>query len=345
LKKLHVHIIYEHGSDLKPFGVAHIRDILPLTHPTNAEAFHVTYSTDYARADVVIAERMWKPCVTEEQALQVVEKAHQDKAALVYSIDDNLLDLAGIPTESRMVVRYFCRTANAILVSTDYLRQRLQHLNQMIFVLPNAIDERLFTQDGARLQPGRNSTTAKVIGFMGTLTHDADLMMALQALRRTLRKHIGRLEVQLIGAISNHAVIAAFQGLPVHLLHIEPHDVAYLNFVLWMRKNLVWDIGIAPLENTRFTRGKSDIKFLDYSALGITGIYSRVPCYESTVQHLENGCLVENTPAAWGEALEMLLEDQSLRLRLATAAQDYVFSTRTLQHCAKGWREAILSVV
>ena len=345
MKKLHVHVVYEHGPDLKPFGIAHIRDILPLSHPTNADAFEVTYSTDYARADVVIVERMWKPGVTVEQAAQIAQKVRQDKAVLIYSIDDNLLDLAGIPTEARMVVRYFCRAADAILVSTEYLHQRLKHLNPQIFVLPNAVDEQLFMQTGAPLQPGRNTTKSQVIGFMGTLTHDADLMMALQALRKTLRKHIGRLELQLIGAVSNHTVIAAFQGLPVRLLQIEPKDVAYLNFVPWMKKNLLWDIGIAPLENTRFTRGKSDIKFLDYSALGIPGIYSRVPCYEPTVKHLENGALVDNTPAAWTEALEMLLEDHKLRMQLASAAQDYVFSTRTLQHCAKGWREAILSLV
>jgi len=345
LKKLHVHVIYEHGVDLKPFGVAYIRDILPLSHPSNDGAFRLTYSTDYARADVVIAERMWKPGVTVEEAMQLVEKAHQDKAVLVYTIDDNLLDLVGIPTESRMVVRYFCRAADAILVSNDYLYQRLQHLNQKIFVLPNAVDERLFTHDGARLQPGRNSSPIQVIGFMGTLTHDADLMMALQSLRGTLRKHIGHLEVQLIGAISNHSLLAAFQGLPIRLLPIEPQNVAYPYFVPWMRKNLNWDIGIAPLENNRFTRGKSDIKFLDYSALGICGIYSRVPPYEHTVQHLQNGCLAENSSSAWGEALATLLENKTLRIQLATAAQDYVFSTRTLQHCSHHWREAIYSLV
>jgi len=345
LKKIHVHIIYEHGADLKPFGVAHIRDILPLTHPVNADTFHVTYSTEYTRADAVILERMWKPGITVEQAIQVIERARQDSAVLIYSIDDNLLDLAGISTEARMVVRCFCRSARGILVSTNFLYQRLQHLNQQIFVLPNAIDEKLFTNNGIRLSPSRNNSSLLVIGFMGTLTHDADLMMALQALRQSLRKHIGRLEVQLIGAIADHTVITAFQGLPVRLLPIEPGDVAYLNFVPWMKKNLNWDIGIAPLENTHFTQGKSDIKFLDYSALGIPGIYSRVPCYESTIRHLEDGYLVENAPEAWSEALETMIQDKNLRLRLAATAQERVFATRTLQHCASSWRQAILSLL
>ena len=99
-------------------------------------------------------------------------------------------------------------------------------------------------------------------------------------------------------------------------------------------KNLSWDVGIAPLENTIFNRCKSDIKFLDYSALGFPGIYSRVPSYEGTVQHLETGYLVENTPSAWTEALDVLLANTDLRTQLALNAQEYVFSTRTLQHGA-----------
>jgi glycosyltransferase involved in cell wall biosynthesis len=122
-------------------------------------------------------------------------------------------------------------------------------------------------------------------------------------------------------------------------------DADYPNFIPWMKKNLNWDIGIAPLEDTVFTRSKSDIKFLDYSALGIPGIYSRVPSYTGTVRHMETGWLAENTPDAWIEALETLVSDVALRTNLAQAAQDYVFSQRTLQHSAYLWQEAIKSIV
>ncbi|MBN2146109.1 MAG: glycosyltransferase [Anaerolineales bacterium] len=345
MSQLHVHVIYEHNEDLKPFGVAYIRDILPLSHPVNASALQVSYSTDYASADVIIVERAWKPGLDIRQAESLVRQVRASGARMVYTIDDNLLDLENIPLAARLAVRYFCRYADGILVSTDYLKARLERLNPHISVLPNALDERLFTDDGQRLSPGRNASRRAMIGFMGTFTHDMDLMMILQPLRAVMRRHLDTVQLQIVGGVANPAVLRAFQGLPVQVLRPEVNNIAYPNFVPWMRQNLLWDIGIAPLEDTAFTRSKSDIKFLDYSALAIPGIYSRVSSYENTLHHLENGCLVENTPAAWDEALEMLLSDANLRARLAHSAQEYTFSHRTLEHCAHLWRDALLSIV
>lgn len=351
MKPIRVHIIYEHGPDRKPFGVAYIRDILPLTHPLNAQAFEVTWSTAYQPAEVLIVERGWKPDLTLHHAERLIEQARADGARLVYTIDDNLLDLESLPLPKRMAMRLFCRLADGILVSTPALQTRLSALSRRIYVLPNMLDERLFLQDGQR-PPIRQVSLAEAnpqapirLGFMGTFTHDADLMLILQTLRQTLRKHAPRVEFQLLGGIANPNLAQAFQGLPFRWLRLEPRHVAYPNFIPWMRQNLRWDLGLAPLEDTPFNRCKSDIKFLDYSALGIPGIYSRLPAYEATLQHLQTGWLAENTPAAWSEALETLLNDPDLRLRLAQNAQEYVFSQRTLQHRAHLWRQAIQEIL
>jgi processive 1,2-diacylglycerol beta-glucosyltransferase len=343
---LHIHIIFEHGVDLKPFGVAYIRDILPLTHPTNSEAFQVTQATGYSSsADVFIVERTWKPDITLEEAEKLVSQIRKDGARLVYSIDDNLIDLETIPLRARAVVYYLCRIADGILVSTEYLKERLHLFNPHIYVLPNTLDERLFTENLKQLPAGKTNNARKTIGFMGTFTHDADLMMVLQALRKTLRKQIDSVQFQLVGGFSSQTIIHSFQGLPLQVMGPNPIDMAYPNFIPWMMKNLSWDVAIAPLENTMFNRCKSDIKFLDYSALGFPGIYSRVPAYEGTVRHLETGYLVENTPSAWAEALDELLSNNDLRTQLALNAQEYVFSSRTLLQGAIRWREAIFSII
>jgi glycosyltransferase involved in cell wall biosynthesis len=348
----HIHIIYEYGDDLVPFGVAYIRDILPFTHPANASAFQVTYSREFSPADVILVERAWKPGLTLQQAEALVQQIRRttrpggkkSPPCLVYSIDDNLLDLDAVPLPARQAVRFFCRHADAILVSTSYLKERLQRLNPHIYVIPNTLDERLFATEGKSLPGLHQSSKLLTIGFMGTFTHDADLMIALQALRTVLRHHLGAVQLQLVGGIANHGLLQLFQGLPILVQHPSAADAAYPNFIPWMQKNFKWDIGIAPLEDTPFNRSKSDIKFLDYSALGIPGIYSCVSAYTSTVHHLETGWLTKNTPAAWVEALETLLADADLRARLAHNAQAYVLSQRTLQHGAHLWRQAILDI-
>ena len=67
-----------------------------------------------------------------------------------------------------------------------------------------------------------------------------------------------------------------------------------------MRQHLRWDVAIAPLEDDAFTRGKSDLKYLDYAALGIPGVFSDVRPYRDTVRHRETGLLAANEPERVG---------------------------------------------
>jgi glycosyltransferase involved in cell wall biosynthesis len=351
MNKLSVHILYEYGGDSRPHGCAYIRLLLPLNHPVNAGNLIISSGETYTNADVIIVDRKWFHNVTVAAVQNLIAQARADGAYIVYSIDDNLLDLQlegfnllPTTTQDLMVIRYLAREADGIIVTTEFLKERLSRLNENIFVIPNALDEHLWATGSVTERPADVGDKRKIIGYMGTHTHDADLMMVLQALRATLRNHSGRVELQLIGGVADPAVIKAFDGLPVSVLDVGD-NVEYPAFVRWMVKNVKWDLAIAPLEENVFTRCKSDIKFLDYSAVGIPGIYSRGPVYEKTVRHLETGYLADNDTQSWTEGLELLLADDSLRQKIAKNAQDYTFSTRTLQQRAADWQKAIFSIV
>lgn len=350
MKQLKVHVLYEYGIDARPHGCAYIRLLLPLNHPVNAAAWVVTAGQTYSAADVVLIDRTWSPGVSPVSAAELVKQIRADGARIVYSIDDNLLDLAPegfnrypFTTEELMAVRHFAREADGIIVTTELLKARLRGLNKNIFVVPNALDEQLWQREPVRDHAPPNGDRPKVIGYMGTQTHDADLMMVLQALRATLRQQAGRVELQLIGGIADKAILDAFAGLPVRVLDVGD-NVEYPAFARWMSEHVKWDLAIAPLEENVFTRCKSDIKFLDYSILGIPGIYSQGPVYGQTVRHLDTGYLAESDPQSWTAGLELLLRDDTLRLGLAQRAQAYTCATRTLQHCAVQWQTAICSL-
>lgn len=350
IEMLKVHVIYEHSNDLRPHGSGYIRLLRPLTHPANEGAFDMSFGMDYQPADVVIIERTAKPGMTLRLAEDYIKRARADKARLIYTLDDNLLDLKvegpirySFTTEEMMVVRYFARECGGIIVSTEKLKERMLRLNKRVVVVPNTLDERLVAGRLSGRAEAGSSNGRKVIGYMGTLTHDSDLMMILQALRETLRKRKDELEFQLVGGIADSAVLDAFDGLPVRQMGRED-NAEYPDFMRWMSESIYWDLAIAPLEDNTFTRCKSDIKFLDYSILAIPGIYSRVHPYENTVRHMETGYLAANDNQEWLEALERLLADDSMRQEMGRKAQEYVLSNRTLQHCAHKWRDAILSL-
>ena len=90
-----VHVIYEHGGDLRPFGSAQIRLLRPLSHPTLRDHFEVTFSWTYRGepADVVIVDRLWRPDVSLAAAHQLVQDVHQAGARFIYAVDDDFLSL------------------------------------------------------------------------------------------------------------------------------------------------------------------------------------------------------------------------------------------------------------
>jgi len=338
-----VHVVSEHAGDRRAYGCSHIRNLLPLAHPVNRPHLAMSSSFDYAPADVVIVERAWDPHTHAMEADELVARASADGACLVYTIDDALLEAPSIRCASRTIVRTLCRAAAGVIVSTPFLRNRFARLNPRVLVVPNALDERLFfggTAEGAREASGR-----LVVGFMGTLTHESDLMLVVQPLRALLRRNAGTMEFQIVGGVSDPGWLGVFDGLSVRKLEVPPESIEYPAFVAWMRRNLRWDIAIAPLADSPLNLGKSDIKFLDYSALGFPGVYSAAPAYLQTVRQGETGILVGTSPAEWYEALERLVKDAALRSRIAAQSQRYVGSERTLEHCAAAWREAVLAIL
>jgi hypothetical protein len=292
-------------------------------------------------------DRLLAPGASLESAQEIVDRARADGACLIYHLDDNLLDLDDntpfrkpIDTGQKMMIRYLARRADGVIVSTENLKQRMARFNASIAVVATAIDERLFVSETVAPPPSGDNRGGKTIGYMGTFTHEADIMMVAQALRGVLRSHAGDVALEFVGGFVDPSILDFFQGLPVRVLDAGPHS-EYPAFVRWMVDNIKWDIAIAPLTQTRFTRCKSDIKLLDYGALGISGIYSKVEPYEGVVEHLGTGYLATNSVEAWSEAFELLIRDDQLRGQIANKARDYVLSRRCLSRCATLWRDAI----
>jgi len=343
-----VHVVYEYGVDYRPHSSPFLRLIRPLTHPRIQSHIDTTFSLDYngKPVDIVIVDRLWRPDVSLEVVQDLVDRIHQKCARFVYSLDDNFFDLIQEnkdwpPAKFLPIVTFLLSQADSVLVSTPTLRARLLEYNPNIIVLPNQLDERLLiirhpSEINLFTKPDRI-----VIGYMGTLTHDEDFMMILPALKAINQHYPGRIELQICGVFRNNDSKMEFQELPVRYISPLPEEQEYPMFMLWFTSQVHWDIAISPLQETPFNNCKSDIKFLDYASIGAAGIFSQSPAYISTVQHKENGWIAENTPEAWEDALETLINDSDLRLKISRNAMRYLYSDRILMHQACKWVEMI----
>jgi processive 1,2-diacylglycerol beta-glucosyltransferase len=346
MKKINIHIVYEYGITLLPHSSAYIRLLRPLTHPALSERVSITQGSDYQERDVdaVIVDRTWRPDVNAELASALLDRVHRAGARLLYAIDDNLLHLRhdrrfwNYSEDQLAAVELFLRQADGVLVTTDVLRDQLVAYNTNVVVVPNMLDDRLITRVTPTLADGNSHPI--VIGYMGTLTHDDDLLMILPALEAVAADHPRWIAFEIVGGVQSADMQAKLVEIGFRILQPEAGEDDYPLFMLWFGRHVRWNIGLAPLRATAFSEAKSDIKFLDYSVVGAATVCSDVPAY-SVVRHGETGLRVENTVTAWKSALEQLVMQPALREQLAANAWRYLLEERTVAAAADLWLAAL----
>ena len=352
MPKRRVHVLHGfYGAEI-PYSCTYIRLLRPLSHPALAEKIELSHGTAEAfpDCDLLVVERhvLWPYERQLDGFARVLSRCRKAGIPVVYELDDNLLDLnrdapwESYPVDSlRGVVAFLARQADGMIVSTPALAERVARLRSGVLVVPNALDERLFGFAPENTAPRSSAVT---IGYMGTLTHEADLRAVVEPLRALLARHAGRVRLELVGGGAGRSLASLFKSLPFRMRDPGAED-PYPRFVPWMRQSLRWDAAIAPLEDDAFTRGKSDLKYLDYGALGIPGVFSDVAAYRSTVRNRETGLLAVNEAGAWAEALEEIVSDDALRARIAKAATAEVHGNRMLRTNVSRWSDAIETIV
>lgn len=77
-------------------------------------------------------------------------------------------------------------------------------------------------------------------------------------------------------------------------------------------KKMNFDIGVSPLHDNSFSNCKYFNKYIEYTLVGIVGIYSNCKPYTYVVQDEVNGFLADNTPVAWLEVISKAIDNNAL---------------------------------
>ena len=98
------------------------------------------------------------------------------------------------------------------------------------------------------------------------------------------------------------------------------------------------DVGLMPLEDTPWSRGKCSYKLLQYMASGALAVGSAVGMNNEVIANGKNGLLVD-AGADWAAVLERALDDLPMRTALAAAGRSTVEERYTYEVCAGLWRK------
>jgi hypothetical protein len=107
---------------------------------------------------------------------------------------------------------------------------------------------------------------------------------------------------------------------------------------LYRRAMYKLDVGVAPIVPTPFSRGRSDVKWLEYSMAGAASVLADCEPYADVPDGL---ALKATTPADWLRRIRWLVQNRDEARALGMAAREYVLERRTIQANVNLWAEAI----
>ncbi|MBL8511990.1 MAG: glycosyltransferase family 4 protein [Betaproteobacteria bacterium] len=271
----------------------------------------IAHPTDLAQSDLVIFCR-----IRSHNGCRLMDFCAANRIPTLYMLDDNWLTLGrDWPTDYANVFMPGCppyenflhclRQADTALAYNALLAADLQEYARHVVVLPTSLDLSYFDQ------PSRPQHRPITIGYVGTIRKNRQSFQALVQVAQQ------RTDVRLF-VMSNHypQELAALPPERVTFHGFQHNYATYARMVCDARP----DILIAPLGTTRWEATICPNKYLEITACGAAGIYSRVEPYLSYVQEGETGLMVGDTVDEWVAALLRLIDDGALRERLAQGA-------------------------
>jgi glycosyltransferase involved in cell wall biosynthesis len=229
----------------------------------------------------------------------------------VYDFDDaiwrasvsgtnGLLTLARMPWK----VEQICRLASGVTVGNDYLAAYARRYNDNVHIVRTSIDL-------TRFRPMSESAPSLPLRVVWTGTHST--LTHLEHIRPALER---------LGAARPTVLRVVCDREPDRFENVQ------VEFVRWSAASEAHDltashIGIMPLPDDEWTRGKCGCKALQYMAIGRAVVVSPVGMNTEIIRDGENG-LFARSHDDWFQQLLRLGNDAALRHRLAMAGRSTV---------------------
>lgn len=270
-------------------------------------------------AEVLVFQRVHNP-----EILALIEHFQARGHAVVVDMDDDLravhrLNVASGEAAYARVAAKACQLADMVTVTTPALAERYG-AHGRVRVLPNCVPERLL--DMPRSSDGRT------VGWAGSVaTHPEDLQTTGGGVAQALADTGARF--QQVGPVDGvrHALSLpdepdATGGLPID----EYYDALGM-----------LDVGITPLQDSKFNAAKSGLKPLEMTARGAAVVMSPRSDYQRLADQ-GIGLVAKDRGRSWRSQVNALLRDRDLRASIVAAGQSEIAENHTYE--GQGWRWA-----
>jgi glycosyltransferase involved in cell wall biosynthesis len=198
------------------------------------------------------------------------------------------------------------KAMDAVIAGNSYLADYFSKYCSNVYIVPTAID-----LDRYQLRPAikENEPEKFVLGWTGL---------------RCNYKYLKQIEPALLKFMKNHerAELMLVANSPWEKHNLPPEKI---KFVPWSMQNEAtalheMSVGLMPLTDDKWSRGKCSFKMLQYMAVGLPSIVSPVGMNRDVLEKAEVG-FSAISHEQWYDALESLYNDWELQKRLGMSGR------------------------
>lgn len=296
-------------------------------------------------SDVLVLCRTTSPSVFE-----LIDKFRaEDRPKVVYEVDDNPWEWH--PTDpihrklgsayARLVSQSMAR-CDAVTTTTPTLAARIwrEFPTMPVWVVPNAIDYQYRHWDShvKREDVGLEDRHV-VLGWTGSAHHGKDGQQVIAALPKVFSWHPDAVFLmQCDRPVFEEWTAGVGKEWRDRLRHVPPvgfseHPAVYSLF----------DVNLAPLEDTKFNRCKSDLRLIEGGAQGVPYVASNIAPYRDF--HFASGGIgghLAQTASEWATAIDDVLSSEEAAR--GSSLSEYVRNTRSLEVVVGQWVAALTAI-
>lgn len=236
----------------------------------------------------------------------------KSSAKLVFDFDDSiwLLDTSNANKKwewmkSAKKTSEIIKVSNMVFAGNQYLADYAKQFNSNVKIIPTTIDTERFK----RKQEYTNKQQI-CIGWSGSITTIKHFEAATQILKRIKNKYGNRVCFKVMGDETYENKELGIKGIPWTSV-TEAEVISG------------FDIGIMPLPDDQWVKGKCGLKGLSYMALEVPTIMSAIGVNTEIIQDGENGFLA-STEEEWVDKISRLIDSFELRKQLGINGRNTV---------------------
>jgi glycosyltransferase involved in cell wall biosynthesis len=209
----------------------------------------------------------------------------------------------------KYAIPHIARMMDAIVVGNSYLAEWFDKYCKNVYILPTAIDIGRYAKRADSIVAQKKKFT---IGWTGLACNYQFLKLIEPTLKRFLLDHPDA-ELQLVAE------------RPWRKTSVPADRIRWVQWSEQVEATALQEmsVGVMPLPDNEWTRGKCSFKMLQYMAAGVPVIVSPVGMNREVLAKGEVG-LAATKEDEWYGALETLYRDENLQIRMGNTARNVV---------------------